>query len=422
MNQIVDCLNNQFRLYSYLADINSSIVQYVENNNLNINYYCIISKIVEKTHYLITSNTIKNNENGYRLITINENDQDHDDNNIIYNNNKIHIYYDNLTITIGSLTQDINSQIANYNIQVDSKIMSTNVINNEILLHLYYDRNIVAEMLTELHVYHKETRNRCFSNLFPNVRALNMKGKLCETCLLLPNLTILTIANFPTTTKPFHIKNKLPQSLQSLTFDRYYGNNTFDYDILPTNLRTLTFNYVNRPLNANILPPNLHTLILNSFDQPINPNVLPPNLHTLNLGNRYNHQINQNILPPNLHTLALPARYNKLLYLNVYQQCSNILTNKTLCYNILPKSLKIINFTCANKTTNKTDIVPIMAWGKIRHDNVMPTYSKIIKILSYIASFRYIIPYLCFIKIMCEYAKWLLLKTRYYKLTLLLRY
>ena len=39
---IIDCLNNQFLLNSYLKQIPQleGVSQYIKNNNLNINYYC----------------------------------------------------------------------------------------------------------------------------------------------------------------------------------------------------------------------------------------------------------------------------------------------------------------------------------------------------------------------------------------------
>jgi hypothetical protein len=42
--QVNDLFNNQFMFYSYLHKLNSDIFQYLENNNININYYCFFPK------------------------------------------------------------------------------------------------------------------------------------------------------------------------------------------------------------------------------------------------------------------------------------------------------------------------------------------------------------------------------------------
>jgi hypothetical protein len=68
--EIKDCLNNQFLLYTYLDKINSSISQYLENNNANINYYCIHHEQIDNVTRIITSKTNKKERSGHRLITI----------------------------------------------------------------------------------------------------------------------------------------------------------------------------------------------------------------------------------------------------------------------------------------------------------------------------------------------------------------
>ena len=68
--EIHDTFNNQFKFYSYLYNLNNGILHYLENNNVDINYYCFFSKIIDNIHYLITSSTTKRKMNGYRIITI----------------------------------------------------------------------------------------------------------------------------------------------------------------------------------------------------------------------------------------------------------------------------------------------------------------------------------------------------------------
>ena len=68
--QIHDSLNNQFRLHNYLVKLNTNLLQYLENNNIDINYYCFYSSVIADKHYIITSQTTKRAQNGYRLIFI----------------------------------------------------------------------------------------------------------------------------------------------------------------------------------------------------------------------------------------------------------------------------------------------------------------------------------------------------------------
>jgi hypothetical protein len=36
--KVYDSLNNQFKLYNYIAKLNINLLQYLENNNIEINY------------------------------------------------------------------------------------------------------------------------------------------------------------------------------------------------------------------------------------------------------------------------------------------------------------------------------------------------------------------------------------------------
>ena len=66
--QVYDSFNNQFKLYSYLFNLNNNLPQYLDNNNINVDYYCFHSIIIDNIHYIITSATTKRKDNGHRLI------------------------------------------------------------------------------------------------------------------------------------------------------------------------------------------------------------------------------------------------------------------------------------------------------------------------------------------------------------------
>jgi hypothetical protein len=51
VTKIKDTLNNQFTLYNYLKTINPLIINYLDDNNLNVNFYCCINKLVENEIY-----------------------------------------------------------------------------------------------------------------------------------------------------------------------------------------------------------------------------------------------------------------------------------------------------------------------------------------------------------------------------------
>jgi hypothetical protein len=71
MHTIEDYLNNQFLFFDYLLQLGySNLIDYLNNNNLNLNHYCTHAYQENEIHYILTSNTTKNNFKGYRLITI----------------------------------------------------------------------------------------------------------------------------------------------------------------------------------------------------------------------------------------------------------------------------------------------------------------------------------------------------------------
>jgi hypothetical protein len=102
MIQVRDNLNNQFMFFDYLASINSSISLFLENNNYQLNYYCTYNKKVNNIHQIVTSNTIKKVDNGYRIIVIEEVDEIVNT-YVVKTNNNLIIYYENLVVSVSGI-------------------------------------------------------------------------------------------------------------------------------------------------------------------------------------------------------------------------------------------------------------------------------------------------------------------------------
>jgi hypothetical protein len=150
MTTIIDCLNNQFRLYTFIDSINSNLVQFIENNNLNTNYYCIKCELND-VMYIVTSNTIKNNEDGYRLIIINKNNNCN--NGITQFGASLRIFYEDTEIITSELMQiiDINNKLNEYDVKIISK--TYNKISEsynrycELDFDELYDKNILVDYM-----------------------------------------------------------------------------------------------------------------------------------------------------------------------------------------------------------------------------------------------------------------------------------
>lgn len=93
-----DNLNNQFTLKYYLEKTfnNSNIIDYCANNKLDIDYIGFIYYEKESTHYIITTNIERRLDNGYRLISIQQTDNE----DIIIDNRQHNI---NLNINLKSM-------------------------------------------------------------------------------------------------------------------------------------------------------------------------------------------------------------------------------------------------------------------------------------------------------------------------------
>jgi hypothetical protein len=246
--KVIDTLNNQFMFFDYLSTINNEIVQYIENNNISINYYCTYYNKLNNIHQLVTSNTTKKVNNGYRLITIEEL-EDAVDSTIIENDNECIIYYDYLIINI--------TKCCNKN---EIKLLGVKIFNSKIVYGgkvLDYakencDKNINEHDITEI----RWPNNSLYLKLFKNV-------------------------------------------------PKIHGGETLFTMVLPPILHTISLAGYNKIILPNMLPQNLHTLIVSlEYNKPFLPLSLPPSLQVLVLSQNYDIIIPSGILPKSLRIIC----------------------------------------------------------------------------------------------------------------------
>jgi hypothetical protein len=317
--EIHDSLNNQFKLYNYIMKLNIDLLQYLENNNININYYCFFSKIIDNIHYIVTSQTTKRRFNGYRLITIQDVEKD---NNIFEFNDSLDIIFENINIKVTSIIDDA-SQISN-KLGIIILNFTGQLVNDETIdCFKYYDKNILESKIIKI------------------IKITNVKD-------------LITLNNF--------------ENLKELTFGYYY-NRTIDVNVLPNSLKTLTFSLsYNQTIDVNVLPNSLKALTFDySYNKTIGINVLPNSLQTLTFGYTYNQIIGINILPNSLQTLTFGYGFNQIIGVNVLPSSLQILTfsgtyKQIISINVLPSSLQVIYFNFGNLLDNtrkcKNYIVP----------------------------------------------------------------
>jgi hypothetical protein len=321
--EIHDSFNNQFKLHNYLANLNNNLLQYFENNNLDVNYYCFFSKIVDNVHYIITSATKKRKNNGCRLINISCSEAN---NNIYYCENFTIIYFEGMCIKISELINDINEHIKILDIKVvdfDESALPDGVIN----CYHEYNSDVLEDNVTEI-----------------------LRVNKIEDFNLVHNLQNLKKLTFSCSYDQTISKNMLPDSLQTLTFGHYY-NQIIGENVLPNSLQTLIFGRCYRQtISKNMLPNSLQTLTFGrDYNQIIGKNVLPNSLQTLTFGSHYNQIIGKNVLPNSLQTLTFSHDYNQIINDNVLPNALQTLTltvnyNQIIRKNVLPLSLKNIIF------------------------------------------------------------------------------
>jgi hypothetical protein len=144
--EINDSLNNQFKLYNYTVKLNANLVQYLDNNNIDINYYCFFSKVINGKHYIITSQTTKRALNGYRLITMQDVEKD---NSIFEYNDNLDIIYENINIKVTPIINDIDNVAKKLGIIITN--FNKKIVDNATIDLLFkYDKNILESNITNI--------------------------------------------------------------------------------------------------------------------------------------------------------------------------------------------------------------------------------------------------------------------------------
>jgi hypothetical protein len=368
--KVHDSLNNQFRLHYYIAKLNANLLQYLENNNIDINYYCFFSKIVDNIHYVITSQTTKRKLNGYRLVTIQDVEKD---NSIYVYDDNLNFVFDGINIKVTPVIDDINDISNKLGIIITDfhgKLMDDGLID----YYDTYDKNILESNVTEV----DNLMNLNVLNNFENLKILTF-GVLYNPIIgtdVLPNtLQKLYLG---------HCFNQiigvsvLPNSLQELYLGHCY-NQIIGVDVLPSSLQTLTFSWIyNQIIGVNVLPNSLQALTFSyNYNQLISENVLPNSLQTLTFSWLYNQIIGVNVLPNSLKTLTFGGLYQQILHVNVLPNSLQILNfgyyyNQIICEIVLPNSLQVINinFYGRGKKSCREQLVPPTFHNIIRYINI----------------------------------------------------
>jgi hypothetical protein len=374
---VYDILNYQFMLYTNFTE---DVIDFLNNNNLNINYYCFYKIKNENLIYIITSNTIKRIDNGYRIITIEF---------IESNNNYVHILndffivqYENIKIKISKMYDilDLNTTLANKNLSISVADINTEISNNNTTLDMNMILNKNIDTTKVIKLINLSSISIISSLDFPILQRIEC-GRYCSfynSCKMPSSLKTLVIKKF-LPNRDFNTMSNVDNFFDPpliLTYQKYLHANALlsleELDLegnfnglsewfLPSNLKYLkylklgnAFNHsVNWFLFSNLerlefgdkfnqrimsLPLNLKYLKLgNNFNILIGVNTLPKSLKHLILGHNYNHPIRNNVLPPALETLTLPKKYKQ-----------------NICITAIPLTLIIIN--CYQPFYNKTKL------------------------------------------------------------------
>jgi hypothetical protein len=292
MDIFYDYLNNQFKFYYYLKKFNDSIIDYLNNNNIDLDFYCCAAKVIDDNHYIITSNTNKNKICGYKLITINTNECHNNSNQIVEQKNSIKINFEDLVIYVCKITSsesDINDKISMYGM-----LICDSYINDTISMHViqydfdgshdgnymdfdrnWYDKNISELIVLHINGYYKLSGLYMFQNL--KKLFFNKDLNQLIDCHTLPES--LEELYFGDKYNQLIKVNVLPQSLKIISFTGVY-NQPFGIGVLPQFLKKLSFNGVyNQPFGIGVLPQSLKKLsIIGIYNKPFGSGVLPVNI------------------------------------------------------------------------------------------------------------------------------------------------
>jgi hypothetical protein len=292
MIQLKDSLNNQFMFFDYLSTINDTIQQYLDNNNLLINYYCTYYNKCGRIHKIITSNTCKKPDNGYRFIEINELINTNFYTSVTENVNQIIIQYENLLITISKCHTE--QEIEKYDVQLVLHQMVGQLING----NAFYDFTNYSKNISEFDVKRLICYFECEHfklKLFKNIEEVHTSCINHTNMVWGLNLRILVLNN--------HIS-----SLENIEFNKF-----------PQNLHTLKLqNFCNFNIPKNCLPQSLHTLVLGlGYTKSLTPLCLPQSLQILIFNHRYNVVIEEGILPKSLRIICFEWDYAPIIKKNI---------------------------------------------------------------------------------------------------------
>jgi hypothetical protein len=229
MEIVHDKFNNQFMFHTYIEEFYSDLYYYLDNNNINLNYYCIIAKKVDNTCYIVTSATNKRLDNGYRLITITEMETDH---NIKINEGiDTVINLDNLHVQIFARTDlsEINRQVSWLNLRVQDiagKLPVKGVYNE----YAYNKDVLETEFTSAFGLYNLKIlpilwnlKKIMFSSSFSQINIGNLYEGL-EYIIILERQQLLIKRPMPKSLKRIIIKYIIkPRNLQYLIPKEYHN-------------------------------------------------------------------------------------------------------------------------------------------------------------------------------------------------------
>lgn len=144
-----DILNNQFSLYYYFIEknINADIIDFVKENGLDINYI----GFAFSSNSIVTTNIKRRHDNGYRLITIKQEETE----------NKI---LDNRKYSINSFIQ-IRVQYNNTVIEISKQYDSIDLLKSHLITPFSYYNNLKPTFKQILNaVKYRDHNKRFYSN------------------------------------------------------------------------------------------------------------------------------------------------------------------------------------------------------------------------------------------------------------------
>jgi hypothetical protein len=274
-----------FKHYLLVNNLNDTIIDYAANNGININYSCIITKLIDETHHIITSSR---NDNMYRYITLVK--ENVDCNRIITNvGNETIIRYENINLKLHARVENLVDLE-----KIIEFFVETLPVNTKVQFPLLNKSNI--DLLLE---YPANT----------DTSIVEVINNLAKINLLSLDFNVLNTIVFAASFNNIVPQNSIPLSVKHVTFTGLY-NQPISEGVLPELLQTLKFiGKYNTIIKPNVLPEGLKCLSF--FDCEFNQLImfegvawLPRKLKSLFLGSMYRQAVDADNLPKSLHTFA----------------------------------------------------------------------------------------------------------------------